>query len=84
MGRVLIRDRGTAPISPVAIKASAGAAEWLEVERVTNARQALEELKAAGFWMYGLEPGGVAPWQEDLSGKVVLCFGWRRGRVCAS
>lgn len=75
VGRVLIRDRGAAPLSPVAIKASAGAAEWLEVERVTNARQALEELKAAGFWVYGLEPGGAAPWQEDLSGKVVLCFG---------
>jgi 23S rRNA (guanosine2251-2'-O)-methyltransferase len=75
VGRVLIRDRGSAPLSPVAVKASAGAAEWLEVERVTNARQALDALKAAGFWVYGLEPGGSAPWQEDLSGKVVLCFG---------
>lgn len=75
VGRVLIRDRGAAPLSPVAIKASAGAAEWLEVERVTNSRQALEALKAAGFWVYGLEPGGAAPWQEDLSGRVVLCFG---------
>lgn len=75
VGRVLIRDRGAAPLSPVAVKASAGAAEWLEVERVTNARQALEELKAAGYWVYGLEPGGAPPWREDLSGKVVLCFG---------
>jgi len=75
VGRVLIRDRGAAPLSPVAVKASAGASEWLDVERVTNARQELERLKAEGFWVYGLEPGGVAPWQEKLVGKVVLCFG---------
>ncbi len=75
VGRVLIRDRGAAPLSPVAVKASAGASEWLEVERITNARQELERLKAEGFWVYGLEPGGAAPWQEKLVGKVVLCFG---------
>jgi 23S rRNA (guanosine2251-2'-O)-methyltransferase len=75
VGRVLIRDRGAAPLSPVAIKASAGAAEWLPIERVTNSRQALERLKEEGYWIYGLEPGGEAPWAEKLVGKVVLCFG---------
>jgi 23S rRNA (guanosine2251-2'-O)-methyltransferase len=75
VGRVLIRDRGSAPLSEVAVKASAGAAEWLAIERVTNARQALERLKADGYWVYGLEPGGSVPWAEKLVGKVVLCFG---------
>jgi 23S rRNA (guanosine2251-2'-O)-methyltransferase len=73
--RVLIRDRGSAPISPVVVRASAGAAEWLPVERVTNSRRALDELKQRGFWVYGTDPSGQAPWQVDLSGPTVLCFG---------
>ncbi|HEX2253546.1 MAG TPA: RNA methyltransferase [Thermoanaerobaculia bacterium] len=74
-GRLLVRDRGSAPMSPVAVKASAGASEWLPVERITNSAQALEALKADGYWVYGLAPGGDPVWELDLTGKVVLCFG---------
>jgi 23S rRNA (guanosine2251-2'-O)-methyltransferase len=75
VGRVLIRDRGAAPISPTVAKTSAGAVEWLEVERITNSGQEIERLKEAGFWVYGTDPDGEPPWSIDLSGKVVLCFG---------
>jgi 23S rRNA (guanosine2251-2'-O)-methyltransferase len=74
-GRVLIRDRGSAPVSPTVVKTSAGAAEWLSIERITNTAQALSQLKDAGFWVYGTDAGGVPPWAVDLTGKVVLCFG---------
>lgn len=74
-GRVLIRDRGAAPVSPTVVKTSAGAAEWLDVERITNTAQELERLKNDGFWVYGTDASGVPPWEIDLSGKVVLCFG---------
>ncbi len=57
VGRVLIRDRGAAPLSPVAIKASAGASEWLEVERVTNARA---DARAAE----GREDSGSTAWNR--------------------
>ena len=75
VGRVLIRDRGSAPISPAVSKAAAGAAEWLAIERVTNSFNSLEELKQDGFWIYGAVAGGEAPWEIDLSGKVVVCLG---------
>lgn len=75
VGRVLIRDRGSAPISETAVKASAGAAEWLAVERVTNSARAIEDLKRDGYWVYGLAAGGVPPWEVDLGGKVALCLG---------
>ncbi len=75
VGRVLIRDRGSAPVSPTVAKTSAGATEWLEVERVTNSGIEIERLKDAGFWVYGTDPEGDPPWEVDLSGKVVLCFG---------
>jgi 23S rRNA (guanosine2251-2'-O)-methyltransferase len=75
VGRVLIRDRGAAPISPTVVKTSAGAAEWLEIERIINTAQSLERLKEEGFWVYGTDADGVPPWEVDLTEKVVLCFG---------
>ena len=74
-GRVLIRDRGSAPVSPTVVKTSAGAAEWLAIERIPNTAQALQRLKDEGFWVYGTDAGGVPPWEVDLTGKVVLCLG---------
>lgn len=75
VGKVLVRDRGSAPISPTVVKTAAGATEWLDVERIVNSATAIEALKKDGFWIYGTDPGGQAPWQIDLKGKVVLCFG---------
>jgi 23S rRNA (guanosine2251-2'-O)-methyltransferase len=75
VGRVLIRDRGSAPVSPTVAKTSAGATEWLEIERITNTATEIERLKEQGFWVYGTDPEGDPPWEVDLSGQVVLCFG---------
>ena len=75
VGRVLIRDRGSAPVSPTVAKTSAGATEWLEIERITNSAAEIERLKEEGYWVYGTDPDGRAPWEIDLTGKVVLCFG---------
>jgi len=75
VGQVLIRDRGSAPITPAVAKTAAGASEWLPIERITNSAATLETLKKAGFWAYGTDPAGQPPWQLDLTGKVVLCFG---------
>lgn len=75
VGRVLIRDRGAAPVSPTVVKTSAGAAEWLDVERIVNSGTELERLKEEGYWVYGTDAAGEPPWDVDLTGKVVLCFG---------
>jgi 23S rRNA (guanosine2251-2'-O)-methyltransferase len=75
VGRVLIRDRGAAPVTPTVVQASAGATEWLDVERVVNTAAELERLKGRGSWVYGAAEGGVAPWEIDLTGPIVLCFG---------
>lgn len=75
VGRVLIRDRGSAPLSPAAAKTAAGASEWIATERITNSRQALEGLKEQGYWVYGADPSGRPPWEFDLGERVVLCIG---------
>lgn len=75
VGRVLVRDRGSAPLSATAVKTSAGASEWLDVERIGSSAQRLEQLKKEGYWIYGLAAGGEAPWELDLTGPVVFCVG---------
>ena len=75
VGRVLIRDKGSAPLSATVAKTSAGASEWLPVERITNTAQALSDYKRQGFWTYGAAAGGRPPWELDLTGPVLLCFG---------
>ncbi|HKI85108.1 MAG TPA: 23S rRNA (guanosine(2251)-2'-O)-methyltransferase RlmB, partial [Thermoanaerobaculia bacterium] len=75
VGRLLLRDRGSAPLSALAVKASAGAAETLPIERIVNSARIIEESKKEGFWVYGAVPGGEEPWQIDWKGKVLLCIG---------
>lgn len=75
VGRVLVREHGSAPLGETAVKASAGAATWVEVERIGSAARALEQLKEQGYWIYGLAMDGEPPWAIDLTGKVVICVG---------
>ncbi len=75
VGRVLLREHGSAPLSETAMKASAGAASWIELERIGSSAQSLSNLKDDGFWVYGLAMEGDPPWEIDLKGKVVLCVG---------
>jgi len=79
VGRVMVREHGSAPLNEAAEKASAGASAWLAIERIGSAAQALERLKAEGFWVYGLDLGGEPPWEVDLTGKVVFCVGGEHG-----
>ncbi|MEM8994462.1 MAG: 23S rRNA (guanosine(2251)-2'-O)-methyltransferase RlmB [Acidobacteriota bacterium] len=75
VGKVMLRDRGSAPLSAAAVKTSAGAAEWLDLERVTNTTREIERLRGEGFWIYGADADGEAPWDLDLTGPVALVVG---------
>lgn len=75
VGQVMIRDRGAAPVSPTVAKTSAGATEWLAIERVTNSAMTIAQLKKDGFWIYGTDAEGDPPWEIDLTGKIVICLG---------
>lgn len=81
--RVLIRDRGSAPLSSTVVKTSAGAAEWLETERVVNSAREIKRAQDEGFWVYGSDPAGDPPWEIDLTGKVLLCLGGEHGGLRA-
>jgi len=53
-GIILPKDRA-AGITPVVVKASAGAVAHLPIVRVTNLATTLEELKKEGFWIVGTD-----------------------------
>ena len=53
-GVIVPRERA-APLTPSAIKASAGAVEHMPVSRVVNLARTLDRLKEEGFWIVGTE-----------------------------
>src|SRR3954471_7450173 len=55
---VVIPDRRAAGLTGTAVKASAGASEYLPIARVTNAGRALEDLKSRNIWTVGLDERG--------------------------
>jgi 23S rRNA (guanosine2251-2'-O)-methyltransferase len=72
---IVPRDRA-APLSAVARRAAAGAAETLPLFQVTNLARALEELKQAGIWIIGA--AGEAEqdlFHADLQGPTALVLG---------
>jgi len=73
---VILTERRSAPLSPAATKASAGAAEHLRVARVVNLVRAFEDLKRHDLWIAGLdERGSVSYDQFDLTGNLVIVLG---------
>jgi 23S rRNA (guanosine2251-2'-O)-methyltransferase len=58
-GAVIIPERRAASVTDVVAKAAAGALEHLPVTRVTNINRTLEQLKAQGYWIYGLDERGT-------------------------
>ena len=74
---VVIPERRAAEVTPAAVKASAGATEWVPVARVRNVADFLGEAKKAGCWCYGaaLGDGAVDYLEPDYSGGCVLVLG---------
>jgi len=73
---VVLTERRSAPISPVAVKASAGAAEHLRIARVVNLVRALEDLKRQNLWIIGLDERGTSDYDNfDFTGDCVLVLG---------
>lgn len=50
---VIIRERRSVGLTPSAIKASAGASEYVNICKVANIAQAITDLKKEGIWIVG-------------------------------
>lgn len=63
---LIMTERNSAPITPAAIKASAGALEHIPVVKVGNLVTAFEKLKEIGFWIVGTDGEGKNAYTDDI------------------
>lgn len=73
---LVIPQRRAVGITSAVTKVAAGALETFPVARVVNLTRALEELKEAGFWIYGAAANASQPVHTvHFDGPVVLVIG---------
>lgn len=73
-GVIMPEDRSCG-VTPAAVRASAGASEYLKVARVVNIVRAMKQLQEAGMWFTGLD------WGEDAKNYTDVDFKGRAGLV---
>jgi len=73
---VIIPKRRAIGLTATVSKASAGAAEYVPVARVTNLGQTIDYLKKNGVWIVGTDLTGEKPFYDsDLKGPIALVIG---------
>ena len=72
---VIIPERRAVGLTPAAVKASAGAVEYLPVAREVNLTRTIERLKKEGVWIYGTAMNGEDYRKVDYSGAKALVIG---------
>ncbi len=72
---VLLTRKGSAPISSVVLKSSAGLAEHITIRQVPSAAAALQEIKQGGYQLYVATFGGKSPEEYELSEPLCLAMG---------
>ncbi len=73
---LIVPQRRAVPVTSTVMKVAAGALETFPIARVVNLTRALEELKAAGFWIYGTTAtSGKLLHTVEFKGPIVLVIG---------
>ncbi|MBS9775496.1 MAG: 23S rRNA (guanosine(2251)-2'-O)-methyltransferase RlmB [Fusobacterium sp.] len=73
---ILIPERNSVRINETVVKTSAGAIEHVKIAKITNVSDALDKLKAKGFWAYGAAGEGSLNYnEEEYPDKVALVVG---------
>ena len=73
---VIVTDRHAPADTGVLAKAASGALEVVPLVRAVNLARALDQLKEANFWRYGLDERGEAPLNSlDLRGRACIVLG---------
>jgi 23S rRNA (guanosine2251-2'-O)-methyltransferase len=72
---VISRNRRNAKHAGIIAQTSAGAASWVPAAEVANLPRAAQDLKDAGFWIYGADMNGETLCKKDLRGRVAIVLG---------
>ena len=80
---VVIPKNKSAQITGAVVRISEGAANHIKVARVPGVNYAIDELKKAGYWVYGLEADGEDIYACDLTGDIALVVGGENSGIGA-
>ena len=72
---VIIPQHRSTGLTPTAVKASAGAVEYVKVARVSNIHRTIEELKKQNIWTYALSMNGKDYRDMEFDGGCALVIG---------
>jgi len=72
---VISRNRRNAKHAGIISQTSSGTASWVPQAEIPNLVRAMEDLKEAGFWIYGADMEGEAVYKKDLKGRIALVLG---------
>ena len=72
---VIIPERRAVGLTPAAVKASAGAVEYLPVAREVNLTRTIERLKKEGVWVYGTAMNGEDYRKVNFAGGAAIVIG---------
>lgn len=73
---IIIPKRRSASVNSTVNKTSAGAVEHMNIARVTNISDAIEELKQAGLWICGTDMNAERYYyNQDLTGPLGIVIG---------
>jgi 23S rRNA (guanosine2251-2'-O)-methyltransferase len=73
---VVIQSHRSATLTPEAVKASAGASEYMPVAMVANVKHAIKAMKDEGITVIGAEAGtGGSIWDRDMTVPLAVVIG---------
>jgi len=78
---VISRNRRNAKHAGIISQTSAGAVSWVAQAEIPNLARAMEDLKEAGFWIYGADMKGENICAKDLNGRIAIIMGSEGGGI---
>lgn len=73
---ILLPKHRTSPLTPAAVKASAGAAEWVPLIRIGNAAETLRKIRDLGIFVVGADASaGSRIYEQDFRQDVCVVIG---------
>ena len=72
---IIVPQHRSVGLTPAAVKASAGAVEYLPIARVTNLNRTIEDLKKRNIWIYALTMNGKDYEEVSFSGGTAIVIG---------
>ncbi len=72
---IIIGKHRSASVTDTVMRISEGGANHVAIAKETNINNAIDALKEAGIWVYGLELGGGDLYKTNLKGRIAIVIG---------